>query len=86
LAQNPGTFLRNLAAFYPYKITYTVFMRAKKKSTGVQRIHVSHPESTTFLSDWQALTPRERLRRSWRLRKQLANPKKVHDSKLFPKT
>ncbi len=34
---------------------------------------------------WQALTPRERLRRSWAMRRRLPNPRAVHDRKLFPK-
>jgi hypothetical protein len=34
---------------------------------------------------WQALTPAERLRRSWRLRRRLRDPQRVHDAKLFPR-
>ena len=34
---------------------------------------------------WRQLTPRERLRRSWRLRARLRDPEAVHDRKLFPK-
>ena len=34
---------------------------------------------------WRRLTPRERLRRSWRMRARLPDPKAVHDRKLFPK-
>jgi hypothetical protein len=34
---------------------------------------------------WQRLTPGERLRRSWEMRRRLPNPRAVHDRKLFPK-
>ena len=34
---------------------------------------------------WRKLTPRERLRRSWAMRSRLADPRAVHDRKLFPK-
>jgi hypothetical protein len=34
---------------------------------------------------WRSLTPRERLRRSWKMRNQLPDPRAVHDQKLFPK-
>lgn len=34
---------------------------------------------------WRALTPAERLRRSWRLRLRLPDPQAVHDAKTFPK-
>jgi len=34
---------------------------------------------------WRRLTPRERLRRSWRMRTRLPDPTAVHDRKLFPK-
>jgi hypothetical protein len=34
---------------------------------------------------WMALTPRERLRRSWKMRAQLKDLQAVHDRKLFPK-
>ncbi len=36
-------------------------------------------------SVWVHLTPAERLRRSWALRKRLRDPQAVHDAKLFPK-
>lgn len=35
-------------------------------------------------SVWVHLTPAERLRRSWALRKRLRDPQAVHDAKLFP--
>lgn len=34
---------------------------------------------------WLELTPAERLRRSWALRKRLRDPQAVHDAKLFPR-
>lgn len=42
-------------------------------------------ESLDFVwSVWVHLTPAERLRRSWALRKRLRDPQAVHDAKLFP--
>jgi hypothetical protein len=35
-----------------------------------------------YLEMWRSLTPRERLRRSWRLRRRLKNLQAVHDAKL----
>ena len=34
---------------------------------------------------WLALTPAERLRRSWALRSRLPDPRAAHDRKVFPK-
>jgi hypothetical protein len=34
---------------------------------------------------WRSLSPRERLRRAWRLRKRLRNIQKLHDEKLVPR-
>jgi hypothetical protein len=34
---------------------------------------------------WRKLSPRERLRRSWDLRRRLTDAQAVHDRKLFPK-
>ena len=42
-------------------------------------------ELDLFREDWLALTPRERLARSWALRARLRDPRAVHDAKLFPK-
>lgn len=42
-------------------------------------------ELEVFWEDWLALTPRERLARSWALRARLRDPQAVHDAKLFPK-
>ena len=36
------------------------------------------------VDEWRRLTPAERLDRAWALRKQLRDPRGVHDSKLFP--
>ena len=51
--------------------------------------HVAEPilptELDLFQEDWLALTPRERLARSWAMRARLPDPQAVHDSKLFPK-
>lgn len=36
-------------------------------------------------SEWQALTPAQRLRRAWRLRARLRDPQAIHDAKIFPR-
>jgi hypothetical protein len=38
-----------------------------------------------YLDAWRALSPFERLRRSWKLRKRLRDPQAVHDEKTLPK-
>jgi hypothetical protein len=38
-----------------------------------------------YVSMWRALTPRERLRRAWRLRRRIKNLEAVHDAKSLPK-
>ena len=48
--------------------------------------HAITLRSLGFLeSTWLTLTPRERLKRSWRLRKRISNLQAVHDAKLWPK-
>lgn len=42
-------------------------------------------ELDLFEEDWLALTPADRLARSWALRARLRDPQAVHDEKLFPK-
>jgi hypothetical protein len=37
-----------------------------------------------YLEAWAALTPDERLLRSWRLRGRLADIQSIHDAKTFP--
>lgn len=48
-------------------------------------ILTAHPETELFLNAWLALSPRERLRRSWRQRRRLPDPQAIHDAKIFPK-
>lgn len=36
-------------------------------------------------AEWQEMEPKERLRRSWALRKRLKNLEKIHDKKIFPR-
>ena len=59
----------------------------RKKRT--QRQQADEPilprELNLFEEDWLALTPGERLKRSWALRARLRDPQAVHDAKLFPK-
>lgn len=38
-----------------------------------------------YVEMWRSLTPRERLRRAWRLRRRLKNLQAVHDAKSLPK-
>ncbi len=38
-----------------------------------------------YLEAWLALTPAERQRRAWRLRRRIPNLQAVHDAKTFPK-
>ncbi len=42
-------------------------------------------ELDLYYEHWRALTPAERLRRSWRMRSRLPDPEAVHDAKLFPR-
>lgn len=42
-------------------------------------------EVDPYLQLWRALSPAERLRRSWRLRTRLRDPQAVHDAKTFPR-
>jgi hypothetical protein len=38
-----------------------------------------------YMEMWRSLTPRERLRRAWRMRRRLKNLQAVHDAKSLPK-
>jgi hypothetical protein len=38
-----------------------------------------------YLAMWRALTPRQRLRRAWRLRRRIKNLQAIHDAKSLPK-
>jgi len=42
------------------------------------------PLPDPYREEWRALTPRERLRRSWALRKRIKNLEAVHDAKTIP--
>ncbi len=43
-------------------------------------------EVPTFASTaWLKLSPAERLRRSWRMRRLLPDPERVHNEKLWPR-
>src|SRR5204862_1431697 len=44
-----------------------------------------HEFMEPYVQMWRALTPDQRLRRSWRLRTRIKNLKRVHDAKTFPK-
>ncbi len=62
----------------------------------MHRLRNGHQQKRAFSKDesclpthitlvWENLSPRERLRRSWRLRYRLPSPQEVHDEKLFPR-
>jgi len=58
---------------------------AKKRTQPPRKPMLPHDELDLFQEDWLALTPAERLSRSWALRARLRDPQAVHDAKLFPK-
>jgi hypothetical protein len=67
--------------------------RMKKEETEFEESH-PEPERGLTLNEsqspykaavWRKLTPGERLRRSWAMRSRLADPRTIHDRKLFPK-
>jgi hypothetical protein len=61
-------------------------VKKRRAGRGAQRAPAILPrELDLFFEDWLALTPRERLARSWALRARLRDPQAVHDAKLFPK-
>jgi hypothetical protein len=64
-------------------------MTVKGKRLSRKRSHRSTEKLTLFeldpyLTAWMALTPAERMRRSWRLRTRLKDPEAAHDAKTFP--
>jgi hypothetical protein len=56
-----------------------------KKPMAGQAIPTLEALSPLKAAQWMKLTPAERLRRSWALRKRLPDLRAVHDRKLFPK-
>ncbi len=60
-------------------------MIARKRKAQRREDPLTDHEALDFVwSTWIELTPAERLRRSWALRKRLRDPQAVHDAKLFP--
>lgn len=65
--------------------------RAKPRRTSKRRREpemlelATEEELNPYLEAWLALTPAERLLRSWEMRHRLVNPRAVHDEKLFPR-
>ncbi len=59
-------------------------MPEKTKPIRVTFRSATQPEGHAVLT-WLRLSPAERLRRSWRLRRRLPHPERVHDEKLFPR-
>jgi hypothetical protein len=47
-------------------------------------LEAEHALSPFLATEWQRLSPAERLERAWALRRRLLNPQEVHDRKLFP--
>ena len=60
-------------------------MKKKPPRTPAAHDETDHEALDFVWSVWVHLTPRERLRRSWAMRKRLRDPRAVHDAKLFPK-
>jgi hypothetical protein len=56
-------------------------MKRRPRATRGYRAQLEDP----YLEMWRSLTPRERLRRAWRLRKRLKNLQAIHDEKSLPK-
>jgi hypothetical protein len=50
-----------------------------------RELKLNESQSPYKAAVWRKLTPRERLRRSWAMRSRLADPRAIHDRKLFPK-
>lgn len=50
----------------------------------VRRGRAADAELNPYREVWLSLTPAQRLRRSWRLRKRLKNLPAIHDAKTFP--
>jgi len=64
-------------------------MEKKKESMKIERFQdiTGWQEAiikTHQRSVWQEMTPKDRLRRSWSLRRRLKNIKEIHDKKIFP--
>jgi hypothetical protein len=51
---------------------------------GEARIDVADALEPFKATAWRALSPAERLRRSWLLRSRLVDPQAAHDRKIFP--
>ncbi|MBI2931449.1 MAG: hypothetical protein HYY16_07335 [Planctomycetes bacterium] len=49
-----------------------------------RRDDLTHYEEP-YRAYWRALSPRERLRRAWRLRRRIRDLQKLHDQRLFPR-
>ena len=60
-------------------------MEVVNRSNRPPRVSVTEALSPFKSVRWLQLTPAERLRRSWALRKRLPDLRAVHDCKLFPK-
>lgn len=53
--------------------------------TAIEDFRPAEALSPFKAGEWRRLTPRERLRRSWRLRSRIKNPAAWHDGIIFPK-
>lgn len=60
-------------------------METVNRSNPLPRLAATEALSPFKAVHWLQLTPAERLRRSWALRKRLPDVRAVHDRKLFPK-
>lgn len=53
-------------------------------SREARRTRPADADLNPYREVWLSLTPAQRLRRSWRLRKRLKNLPAIHDAKTFP--
>jgi hypothetical protein len=59
-------------------------MSRNRAGESAGKLETLHPQGTPYLEMWQSLTPAERLRRAWRLRKRLPDLQAAHDAKTDP--
>jgi hypothetical protein len=49
-----------------------------------QRLDTDAVLPDPYVEHWKSLTPAQRLRRAWRLRKRIKNLQAIHDAKTYP--
>lgn len=58
--------------------------RIRAARTPLRQNTIAVTSLETFWEEWVKLTPAQRLRRSWRRRRQLKDPIAAHDARTFP--